>query len=497
MDKVHAQLTTELDLLAARIDNEPEAALNLAQQYLLRSDQVLFPEGAIQACITICRCHLQLMDYSQGLKAIKEAYTRLNRLDTDLYLPEILHLHALSYWGQAKYYSSQHYWLNALEQAALVGETVTEIECLIGLGNVWRITEEHKLALSTHQLAVKVANSARIDQLEGKALINLAQDHYLLNDYTEMLSVLDSAEEVLKNSNTPTRQAEIWDFRGLALLGLERLKDAESATMKAFELAIDNDLLWMTAHSYISRARLEIIRHDLQTAGDYLNKAEEAAKNFDHGELLSQICFQQSVIAERYQDYETALIAFRKYRHYSMQRLKEQASKLGMDKARSSKRQLDQRARKLINRIRRQVEFSPGERGYSNLVSETYWWEQLILFKSELKASTHAVIIISHENSAFLEVCTELAQCLCNHNDLITRLSEERIGMLVAEKGENAEAAFQFLQQTIEHYPWERRGLIGQPPSVELNDILSFPFTLEQLEEQYKQAEKENGKTIK
>jgi hypothetical protein len=312
-----------------------------------------------------------------------------------------------------------------------------------------------------------------------------------------MLSVLDSAEEVLKNNQNPTWKAEIWDFRGLALLGLERLKDAEKATMKAFNLAMDNDLLWMKAHSYISRARLEIIRHNLQAATEYLNKAEKSAKAFDHGELLSQICFQQSVIAERHNDFETALYAFRKYRKYAMQMLKEQTNKLGSDKARSSKRQLDQRARKLINRIRRQVEFTPGERGYSNLVSETYWWEQLILFKSELKASTHAVILISHQDNSFLEVCMELAQCMCNRNDLIARLSEERIGMLIAEKGEKADAAYQFLQQTIAHYPWERRGLTGQPPAVELNDILSFPFTLEQLEYSYQQAEIENGKTTK
>lgn len=39
--------------------------------------------------------------------------------------------------------------------------------------------------------------------------------------------------------------------------------------------------------------------------------------------------------------------------------LREQTLRVGMDKARSSKRQLEQRARKLINRIRGQHEFDP------------------------------------------------------------------------------------------------------------------------------------------
>ncbi|QWL02667.1 hypothetical protein JV212_16695, partial [Vibrio parahaemolyticus] len=68
------------------------------------------------------------------------------QLDTDDHLPEILHIFALQYWGQAKYYSAQQYWINALEQSALVDDIEIQIESLIGLGNVWRITNEHKLA---------------------------------------------------------------------------------------------------------------------------------------------------------------------------------------------------------------------------------------------------------------------------------------------------------------------------------------------------------------
>ncbi|POB65780.1 hypothetical protein CRN59_34710, partial [Vibrio vulnificus] len=96
-----------------------------------------------------------------GLKLIKEAHSKQNRLDNDDRLPQILHLYALQYWGQAKYYSAQQYWINALEQSALIDETEIQIEALIGLGNVWRITNDYKLAASTHELAVKVANNAR------------------------------------------------------------------------------------------------------------------------------------------------------------------------------------------------------------------------------------------------------------------------------------------------------------------------------------------------
>ncbi|MDL5027633.1 hypothetical protein QR676_10370 [Vibrio sp. TMPB1044] len=482
MDKNQYLLETELEQLKTRADSEPSVILEVAQQCLVRSEQVLFEEGAIQSLMLMARCCWNLMDYQKGLKYIKEAYKRQSQLDTDLFLPEILHLHALQFWGQAKYYSAQQFWINALEQSALVDEVEIQIECLIGLGNIWRMTHEYKLARSTHQLAVKVANNSRIGWLEGKARILLAWDYYLLNNYVEMLSVLDGAEEALKDHKDNTWHAEVWDFRGLALLGLERLDDAERATAKAHNLAVEHNLVWMKAHSYISRARLKLLRKKPEQAAELLRLAEQSANEFDNGELLSQICYQQSLVAEENQDFKAALVAFKKYRQYSIGMLKEQTNRVGLDKARSSKRQLEQRARKLINRIRGQHEYDP-EKHLSYVVSETFWWEKLVLFKTELKRSNHSIIMFHHVDTDYLDVCTEIAHTLCNQNDFIARLSSERVALMLSEKGEVAEQTFQTLSTMLDIYPWHRRGLKGSRPAVSLNDILTFPFTLEQLEE--------------
>ena len=494
MDKHQYLLETELEQLKSRADSEPQAILELSEQCLVRAEQMLFEKGAIQALMLMSRCHWNLMDYRKGLKSIKEAYSRQNRLDTDIFLPEILHLHALQFWGQAKYYSAQQYWINALEQSALVDEIEIQIECLIGLGNIWRITHEYKLACSTHQLAVKVANNSRIGWLEGKARILLAWNYYLLSNYVEMLSVLDGAEEALQDHHDNTWHAEVWDFRGLALLGLERLDDAEKATEKAHGLAIKHNLTWMKAHSYISRARLQLLRKKPEDAAELLVLAEQSAGSFDNGELLSQICFQQSLVSEENGDYEASLIAFKKYRQHSIDMLREQTTRVGLDKARNSKRQLEQRARKLINRIRGQHEYDP-EKHFSHVVSETYWWEKLVLYKTELKSSKHAVIMFQHVDPDYLEVCTELAHAICNQNDLISRLSTERVALMLSEKGDEAEQVFNTLKAMLDMYPWHRRGLKGKKPAISLNDILTFPFTLEQLEETPEKVETDGNAT--
>ncbi len=482
MDRSQIQLEEELLLLKGQITAQPESTLRKAELCRNKAEQILSIQGEIKALLIMAHCYWCLMDYRQGLKHIKVAYDKQIQLDTDDNLPEILHIFALQYWGQAKYYSAQQYWINALEQSSLVDNIDIQIESLIGLGNVWRITNEYQLAASTHELAVKVANNVRIAWLEGKARILLAWDYYLLKDFVNMLTILDGATEVLQVHEDSTWHAEIWDFRGLALLGLERFDAAEEATQKAHQLAVEHDLVWMKAHSFISRARLELLRKNTESATNLLLAAEESAHSFDNGELLSQICFQQSQVAEETGDYEAAFHAFQKYRHYSLKMLKEQRFQINRDKAHGSNRKLEQRARKLINHIRSRHEYDP-EKQLSNVVSETYWWEQLVLFKSELKQSKHAVIMITHAEPEFLDACTELVHSLATSNDLISRLSSNRLAMLIADKGQAAEELYKTVETMISIYPWERRGLKGSTPRLYLQDILTFPFTLEQLEE--------------
>ncbi|MGF1910073.1 hypothetical protein L4C38_11565 [Vibrio kasasachensis] len=483
MDKSQQRLTSELEQLRLRIEAEPTQVLEAAELCAVKANQILFPEGAIDSLIIASRCYWSLMDYRKGLKTVREAFSLINQVDNDDALPEILHLHALHYWGQAKYYSAQQYWIKSLEQSALVDQVEIQIESLIGLGNIWRVLGEYSLAKKTHRLAVKVANNMRIDWLEGKARILLSWDHYLLGNYIDMLSILDGAEEALQYHNDSTWHAEIWDFRGLALMGLERIEDASRAIKKAQKLVEQHNLIWMRAHSFVSRARLELLRKDPARSTELLHAAKIAADSFDDGELLSQIYYQQSRVAEEIGDYKIALDAFKKYRSHSTDMLREQTVREGNDKARASKRLLEKRALKLINRIRGQYEYDPNKH-MSQVVSETYWWEQLVLFKTQLKQSNYAIIVIHHHNSQCLDICIELAHTLCNQSDMLSRLSPERIGVLIAEKGEQANKVYDVLSKMVEIYPWQRRGVSKDLPHVELHDILTFPFTLEQLEQQ-------------
>ncbi|MGU3844983.1 hypothetical protein ACVZHT_25700, partial [Vibrio diabolicus] len=78
-----------------------------------------------------------------------------------------------------------------------------------------------------------------------------------------------------------------------------------------------------------------------------------------------------------------------------------------------------------------------------------------------------------------------LVHALTTSSDLISRISSDRLAMLIAEKGQAAEDVYRTVQAMLDIYPWKRRGLKGPKPILYLQDILTFPFTLEQLEESY------------
>ncbi|MCG3744739.1 hypothetical protein EXA18_14885 [Vibrio cincinnatiensis] len=47
---------------------------------------------------------------------------------------------------------------------------------------------------------------------------------------------------------------------------------------------------------------------------------------------------------------------------------------------------------------------------------------------------------------------------------------------------DSAETVYKKIKMILRLYPWDRKGLIGEKPAVSYQDVLSFPFTIEQLD---------------
>ena len=480
MDVTRNSIDDLLKKTSELLEKHSSQAQQQAKEILLQSELIRYHLGTIKASILLSRTHWHLMEYDAGLKAIKSAHKLLQNQESDDLLPEVLHIYALQYWGKARHFSAQQYWINALEQASLTGNIHIELEALIGLGNIWRITDELELAKNTHKLAADRASKLAIYSLAGKASILLAWDKYLLADYLGMLSTLDVADAMLIHWDDPTWQAEIYDFRGVAYLGLNRLDEAEAFSQKAYDIALTHNLTWMKAHSAISQARVAQMKQNFVKATELLTLAETTAKTFDKGELLSQISLLQSKIAEQTHDYEQALIHYKRFRAYEIDLLQEQTSALGRDKTNNSKKRLDMRAIKLINLIRSQLETSTSN-VLPYLVPETTWWEYLLANKSQIHNNGHHVLLIQHPDHEFLERMITLCHGLCVQGDQLAKLDSTILAILIKADNYQAQQFYRNIQQFLTMASWLRTSHDPTKAKVAQFSVSAFPLTLEQL----------------
>ena len=467
------KIITRLTALELTVENESEAAKSEAEQLLTLCEDINFKYGIAYSKLIISNTYWHLVLYSQGLKIAKEVLQLHQELEDDDLLPSILHTLALHSWGEAKLYTAQNYWIQALEQASLLGNYQIEIEALIGLGNVWRMTNNLAQANSTHYIAAQRANFYRIPHLEAKAYILQAWDNYLLHHHKEMLPILLKAEELLKDNTNLTWKAEIYDFRGLAFLGLNDLTSAQQCCLYSNQLAKQHNLIWMKAHSAICLARIETAKGNFTTAYELLTKAEILSEQFDKGELRSQICLEQSRVAELTNDDEQALYSYKRYRQYEITLLQEQSNNLGRDKSNTSKKQLDIRAIRLINRIKDQLE-------YNSLSSLTYlipvdkWHQRLHDINTSSMSTQYHVVVIANSSKEKIRNITLLSHHYCKYGDALTRLNDTEIGLLLHAETNVCLEIIHSLSISLSTYPWHRYSNSTSVPEVNYFNIIEY-----------------------
>ena len=105
-----------------------------------------------------------------------------------------------------------------------------------------------------------------------------------------------------------------------------------------------------------------------------------------------------------------------------------------------------------------------------------------MLFKASLNNASHSVILFYHENPKVIDECEKIILPLCINDDFLSRLSHKRLGLLIFGLN-TAEAIYKKIEMIVRLYPWDRKGLVGELPTVSYQDILTFPFTLEQLDD--------------
>nr|WP_159063861.1 hypothetical protein [Thaumasiovibrio occultus] len=468
MNPTQYQIDSDIAAIRDMVELSPANAHQQAQALYHQSEQIQYTYGLVESLILSSEANWHLMNYTDGLKHARRALKVAAQLNHDEKSAKINHLFALHHWGQAKYFTAQRYWLDALDLASLNTQCELEIEALIGLGNVWRITHAYESAEQTHRLAMEMATRNHFPGLTGKAAILLAWDRYLLKNYKGMLSALNIAAKVLEGYPSPTWAAEIYDFRALAYLGLNRFDAAEKASQASINIAEQNQLTWMVAHSAITRARIALMKEEFSFADQLLKEALDAAQKFDNGELLSQISKLLAENAERIGDFKNAVLYYRMYRRFEAVLLREQSMAYGKDKAKSSKSALSHKANKHLRRLELSLETARIST-LSAYITRTQWLREVELAGQQHKSDASTIMLLHTHNHSQLNHILGLANTICHDNEFITELDSSTLALLLSAK--SLPTATHLLSHFISHFNWENK---NQAPYFELLPLVEF-----------------------
>ncbi|MCE2571026.1 tetratricopeptide repeat protein [Motilimonas eburnea] len=476
-----SHIKAELANIDSLLSHSPQAALPRVLQLVEAVRQTQNDQGYVTALLKMAEVYWHTMDYQAGLRVCRRVESILTPELEYQFSTQLFHRIATLNWGLARYRSAQHYWNQALEKSILHNEFELQLEALIGLGNVWRITANLTHSEAALKFALDTALLRNYEWIAGKASILLAWTLFLQKKYVDMLPLLARCNELLKDCPDQTWHAEIHDFRGLALLYSGSVSEAELEIKQALTIATEHNLAWMSAHASVSSARVAKKQGALSQANDFLQRAEELAKEFDQGELLSQICLERSEICQRLGQGGQALRHYRDFRRYELNLIKEQSISKGNDEYLSSRGQLDLRSKQLIKRINvsdqvNQIQHLPYMR------HKGAWLFSCRLRVEELNS---VVVKIRFTSAVHAELAVALLHSMLQGDDRAAVWDVNTLVFKLTVSELETERLLENIKRLLDHYPWWRSQLSKADFKIEISTIADF---LQQVPELGKQT---------
>ncbi|MCE0557271.1 MULTISPECIES: hypothetical protein [unclassified Motilimonas] len=452
LQELQKHIKVELAIIDSLISESPKDALARVVSLVEDMRQTRDDQGYVAVLLKMAEVYWHTMDYQAGLRVCSRVESLLTPELEFQFLTQLQHRIATLNWGLARYRSAQHYWNQALEKSILHNEFELQLEALIGLGNVWRITGNLAQSESALQFALDASILRDYKWIAGKSSILLAWSLFLQKKYVEMLPILARCNEFLADCPDQTWHAEIHDFRGLALLYSGHPEEAGSEIKQALQIATENNLAWMSAHASVSSARVAKKQGQLSQANDYLEAAERLAQGFDQGELLSQICLERTEICRRLGQDKEALQHYRDYRRYDLNLIREQSLSKGSDEFLSSRGQLDLRSKQLIKRMN-VGDFVSQIQHYPQMRQRGAW---LFSCRTRLDEPDLVVFEIEFASEQQCDHAVPLLHSLLQETDRGVIWGMQSIALLMAANLSERESLRLHIEQLLVAYPWWR-----------------------------------------
>lgn len=463
-------LASALASIETLIIENPKQAESKVLQVFSRALALKDSRAQLIATMQLARIAWHLNQFEKGIKLCERVEELLLPEFESQYLSELYHIYAQQYWGLERFRSAHHFWNMAMEKSLVHNQLNFQIEALIGVGDIWRISKEPDLSYSALSLAMTLAEQYDLNILAGKSAILLGWVLNSLKQHGLMLEVLKKAELFLQGYSDLTWHAEIQDAKSIALANLGLFTEAEEITDEMGKASTEIIGRLVEAHVPISKATVAIKLKKYDVARSYLDDAEKVALRFNQLELLSELYWLRFELEQDQKIPEAMLFYYKKYRVFSVKLLRSRSIALGKDRCDLTVDILNYKAELLIGRLEAGA-FNASEGGFPAFREASIW---LYACQRAQAERDHVVFILDLNSEKELIAILPIVHGLCLPHDLMTRFKGNRLALLLQLEDRNRDKMLISLEKMLESYPWWRIGKVDVLPTVNYFSVSDF-----------------------
>ena len=416
------------------------------------------------ALMYLARIAWHQTQFENGLALCKQAKELITPEFEDHYLAELYHIFAQQYWGLERFRSAHKLWNLSLEKALVFKQYRIQIECLIGIGNSWRVNKNLHYSYSALSFSMMLAEQLGFKVLAGKSAILLAWVLLDLNKYSLMLTVLKRATNTLKDDSDTVWKAEIESLKSIAFLRLGKIEKAQLIADSAHAIAIESKAPWVQTQILLICAEVAISKNQHSLARKHLDSAEFNALAFNQIELLSELYLSRFKLEEQSEHLKEALFYFKKYSKYLSILLRSRSIAFGKDSPIHKQLALNYKTELLIDLVEGTF-FSKIKSKHSALKDPIVWLQYCTLAQEN---NTERIFLLTIEDPKKIEPILSLISSLCLKNEVIC-LFDNQVAILLQTPQEQSDKISQTFTKLLADYPWWRLDL-----SPENFNIISF-----------------------
>ena len=297
-----------VDAVSSLLTSDPEQSNELAKIGRDFAIEVEQPSVELKFLVLLSQSEYMLGHYESALVRARQGIELGQDLPNNTEYPQIIRVAGLIYEAQGlNQYAEEHY-LQALQLARSLGDSVTVSRCLNSLGIFYEtVVGEYNQALDFYTESLKIKEEFGNKLSIGITIYNIARVYYLQGDlttsiqqYLEALAIFEEIEDIIGIQDVYTSVGNIFEIQNDYKQAISYYRQSLSLSKQT-----GDRLAQSLADLNLGNTYLEL--GDYERAEAHLDSSYQMLLQLDHKVYLPHIYYSLGELAHRRNEYNKAL----------------------------------------------------------------------------------------------------------------------------------------------------------------------------------------------